>query len=68
MTAPLYYPCVMDDDTDTITRRVGPAMKHQDAIDFIKQHYSGAWQSQRARAQPIDLPAFSQGAESSKPE
>jgi hypothetical protein len=68
MTAPLYFPCLMDDDAGTITRRVGPAMTFADAILHLKQHYSGAWQNQRATAQPVSHPSFAQGGAAGKPE
>lgn len=68
MAAPLYYPCLMDDEAGTITRRVGPAMSFEDAISHIKQHYSGAWQNQRATAQPVSHPAFAQDSAATKPE
>jgi hypothetical protein len=58
MSADLYYPCLVDDATGQLSRRVGPAMSHREAIDFIKQHYSGAWQHGRAAAQPVSHQYF----------
>lgn len=58
MQSEQYYPCLMDDDTGQISRRVGPAMPFQDAILYLKQHYSGAWSSNRAAAQLISHEFF----------
>lgn len=53
-----YYPCMMNDDTGQISRRVGPAMTHEAAVQYLKQHYSGAWQRARAAPQPVSHPFF----------
>jgi hypothetical protein len=58
MSIEQYYPCVMDDDTGKISVRVGPAMSFQSALDLLKQSYSGAWQNQRACAQPVSHEYF----------
>lgn len=43
-----YYPCIKDWTTGEISKRVGPAMSFNDAIQHLKQHYSGAWQQATA--------------------
>lgn len=45
-----YYPCIMDWDTGQISKRVGPAMSFQEAVDFLKQNFSGSWSSANAAA------------------
>lgn len=52
-----YYPCIKDlDDGDL--KRVGPAMSFQDAVLYLKQHYTGAWHRGTACAEPISNPVF----------
>lgn len=53
-----YYPCLMNDDTGELSRRVGPAMSHGDAVLFLKQNHSGAWQNARATTQPVSHAFF----------
>lgn len=62
-----YYPCLMDDDTGQLLRRVGPAMSHTDAVLYLKQHHSGAWQHARAATQPVSHPFFATDAQQPKP-
>lgn len=57
-----YYPCLMNDDTGELSRRVGPAMSHGDAVSFLKQNYSGAWQNARAASQPVSHAFFASKA------
>lgn len=45
-----YYPCIRDWDTGEISKRVGPAMAFQEAVDFLKSKYSAAWSSANAAA------------------
>ena len=45
-----YYPCIKDWDTGQISEPVRPAMSFQEAVDFLKHKYSGAWSSANAAA------------------
>lgn len=58
MSTEKYYPCLIDDDTGEFSNRVGPAMSWPQAVDFLKQNYSGAWQNSRAAAKPVSHPCF----------
>lgn len=53
-----FYPCIKDWDTGQISRRVGPAMSHAEAVQYLKQHHSGAWQQATAAPQPVSDPMF----------
>jgi len=55
----LYYPCLKDWDKGTISRRVGPAMSHAEAVLYLKKHHSGAWQNATAAPQPVSHEYFS---------
>jgi len=63
-----YYPCLMDDDTGHISRRVGPAMSFAEVVLYLKQHHSGAWQNARAGGQPVTSPFFAQDEATPKAE
>lgn len=52
----LYYPCLKDWDTGEISKRVGPAMTWEDAVQHLKQHYPGAWQNATASPQRVAPP------------
>lgn len=54
----LYYPCMMDWEASTISKLVGPAMSHSDAVAHLKQHYSGAWEKALACPQPVEHEFF----------
>lgn len=56
--AELYYPCTMDWDKNQLSNRVGPAMSHQEAVAYLKQHYSGAWEKALAAVQPVSHEFF----------
>lgn len=58
MTEPQFYPCLKNWDTGDISIRVGPAMSHEDAVQYLKQHYAGAWQHANACPQPVSHPFF----------
>jgi hypothetical protein len=57
-----YYPCLMNDDTGELSRRVGPAMSHGDAVLYLKQNHPGAWQQARATPQPASHAFFASQA------
>lgn len=50
----LYYPCIKDWETGEISKRVGQAMRWEDAVAFLKQNYSGAWQQATACPQRVN--------------
>lgn len=58
MAQDMYYPCVKNWDTGEVTRKVGEAMTHSAAVDYLKQHHSGAWARANACPQPTSHPAF----------
>ena len=62
MSVEQYYPCIKDWDTGNISKRVGPAMPFREAVDYLKQHHSGAWQNANAGVQPVSHPFFAEGA------
>lgn len=62
-----FYPCLMNDDTGKISRRVGPAMSFAAAVDYLKQNHPGAWQRQRATAQPVTHEMFAGGSADQNP-
>ena len=68
MSIEQYYPCLMNDDTGQISRRVGPAMCHEAAVQYLKQHHSGAWGRARAAPQPVSSQLFSLEVSSPKSE
>ena len=53
-----FYPCIMDWDANRISKRVGPAMSHEDAVAYLKQHHSGAWERALAQPQPVSHEFF----------
>ena len=58
MSSEQFYPCLMDWDAGQISRRVGAAMSHEEAVQYLKQHHSGAWQQATAAPQPVSSPMF----------
>lgn len=58
MSTEQYFPCIKDWDTGEISKRVGPAMPFQQAVDHLKQHHSGAWQRANCCPQPVDHEFF----------
>ena len=58
MTAEQYYPCIKDWGTGEISKRVGPAMSWEIAVQYLKQHHSGAWQQAHASPQPVSREYF----------
>lgn len=58
MTPEQFYPCLMDNRTGEISIRLAPPMSREEAILYLKQHYSGAWERARACAQPVSHPMF----------
>jgi hypothetical protein len=68
MSSEKYYPCLMDNDTGHISRRVAPAMSFEEAVQYLKQHHSGAWQHARASAHPVSHPFFAPDGSTRKSE
>jgi hypothetical protein len=48
----LYIPCVIDWDTNTVSKPVGPPMRFPDAVDYLKAMHSGAWM--QSNAAPVE--------------
>lgn len=53
MAEPLYYPCIRDWEAGHNFKRVGDVMPWADAVTFLKQNHSGAWQNATACPQPV---------------
>jgi hypothetical protein len=46
-----------------ISQQVGPAMSHEEARIYLKQHHSGAWGRATAKLQPVSHQFFAQSRE-----
>jgi hypothetical protein len=58
-----YYPCIMDWEKNQISQQLGPAMSHEEAVIYLKQHHSGAWERATAKPQPVSHEFFAQPRE-----
>lgn len=58
----MFYPCIEDIRTGRISVRVSrQPMELDEAVDFLKRHYWGAWLRLVAIPQPVTHPYFREG-------